>query len=337
MGQASSTESILRVDRIEKDFGSVRAVDRLSFDVRRGEIFAFLGPNGAGKSTTVRMLVGILRPDAGSIRFNLGGGQTSRPDPSHIGYLPEDRGLYPEVPLIRTLAYMGAIRGMERRAARDAAMQWLERLGLEDRAEEKLSALSKGNQQKVQFVASILHQPEFAVLDEPFSGLDPLHQDLFLDILRELRDAGTTVLLSAHQMQLVERLADRVLLMSRGREVLHGTIGEIKAQAAAGGRIILRLAEDPEPPSFSAFPEVSHTERLENGELAIDLGSTASLSAFLGAVSAQHEIRAIRTEEVSLHDIFVRQVESDLRTDAPAIGPPAAGSPAAEATGGSGS
>ena len=312
MDEHSSAEHILRVDRIEKQFGKVRAVDRLSFDVRRGEIFAFLGPNGAGKSTTVRMLVGILKPDAGRIRFALGGGETSRPDPCHIGYLPEDRGLYPDVPLIRTLAYMGVIRGMERRAAAAAAMKWLERLGLEDRANDKLSALSKGNQQKVQFVAAVLHQPQLAILDEPFSGLDPLNQDLFLDILRELREQGTTVLLSAHQMQLVERLADRVLLMSRGREVLHGSIAEIKAQATAGGRILLELENDPEPPGFLSYPAVARAERLDSGELAIELESGGSLSAFLGAVAAEHEIRAIRSEEVTLHDIFVDRVGNDL-------------------------
>ena len=230
-------DHILSVDAVEKEFGVIRAVDRLSFSVRRGEIFAFLGPNGAGKSTTVRMLVGILRPDAGRIRYHLNGETAARLDSSLLGYLPEDRGLYPDVPLVRTLTYMGTIRGMGRLAASRAAMEWLERLDLADRAHDKLDALSKGNQQKVQFIAAVLHRPAFAVLDEPFSGLDPLRQDLFLDILRELRDGGTTVLLSAHQMSLVERVADRVLLMSRGREVLSGTIEDIKSGAQASSRI----------------------------------------------------------------------------------------------------
>ncbi|MCP3960618.1 MAG: ATP-binding cassette domain-containing protein [bacterium] len=305
-------EPFLRVDAVLKEFGKVRAVDRLGFTVRRGEIFAFLGPNGAGKSTTVRMLVGILRPDAGRIQYHLDGETTDRLDPSLLGYLPEDRGLYPEVPLLRTLTYMGTIRGMERRAARDAAMEWLERLGLADRAEDKLDALSKGNQQKVQFIAAVLHKPAFAVLDEPFSGLDPLNQDLFLDILRDLRDGGTTVLLSAHQMPLVERVADRVLLMSRGREVLSGTIEDIKAEARTSSRIFLELAGKPEVSSFASHPAVAHVERQPNGELAIELEGETALSSFLAAVAGQHEIRAIRSAEVGLHEIFVRQVKGDL-------------------------
>jgi len=316
-------ETILEVEGVEKTFGSVRAVDGLSFHVRRGEIFAFLGPNGAGKSTTVRMLVGILRPDTGTIRFELAGRDPSRPAPSKIGYLPEDRGLYPDVQVIRTLVYMGVIRGMERRQARTAAMTWLERLGLADRADDRLDTLSKGNQQKVQFIAAVLHQPAFAVLDEPFSGFDPVNQDLFLDIVRELRDAGTTVLLSAHQMQLVERLADRVLLLSRGREVLHGTIPEIKAKASTGERIFLRLAAKIEPMRLAEIPAVVKAERLANGELAVDLradslskdGREAPLSSFLAAVANRYEIRTIRSEEVSLHDIFVRQVERDVHGD----------------------
>ena len=302
----------LQVQTAEKTFESVRAVDGLSFDVRRGEIFALLGPNGAGKTTTVRMLVGILRPDAGRIRFSDDGRETSRLDASRLGYLPEDRGLYPEVPLIKTLTYMGAIRGMDRRAARTAALDWLERLELSERQDEKLDALSKGNQQKVQFIAAVLHKPSFAILDEPFSGLDPLHQDLFLDILRELRDAGTTVILCAHQMQLVERVADRVLLMSRGREVLSGSIAEIKSRATAASRIFLRLAEDPGESAFADDPTVARVEPQDDGEIAVELREDASLSAFLGNVTRRYEIRAIRSEELSLHDVFVSRVGSDL-------------------------
>ncbi len=240
------TSMLLETNDVTKRFGTVSAVDGLSFGVQRGEIFALLGPNGAGKTTMVRMLIGIIRPDAGSIRFLTGDAPTNTLPPQHTGYLPEDRGLYGGIPVLKTLIFMGVIRGMERAAARLAAEQWLERLDLLDRAHEKLDTLSKGNQQKVQFIASILHRPLFAVLDEPFSGLDPINQDLFLDILRELRDGGTTVLLSAHQMQLVERLADRVLLMNRGRCILQGTIDEIRRSASASSRILLKVEGDPD-------------------------------------------------------------------------------------------
>ncbi len=314
-------EHILSVEAVDKQFGEIRAVDGLSFTVRRGEIFAFLGPNGAGKTTTVRMLVGILRPDAGRIQFHLNGKSTEQLDPTLLGYLAEERGLYPEVPLIRTLTYLGTIRGMERPAARRAAMEWLEKLDLADRAEEKLNALSKGNQQKVQFIGAVLHRPAFAILDEPFSGLDPIHQDFFLEILRELRDAGTTVLLSAHQMNLVERVADSVLLMSRGREVLSGTIEDIKAEARASSRIILELADEPEAASLTSYPAAVQVERQPDGAFAIELAGEKALSSFLGTVATQHEIRSIRSEEVDLHEIFVRQVSDDLDDAHPAEQP----------------
>ena len=317
-------DHILSVEAIDKEFGEVKAVDRLSFNVRRGEIFAFLGPNGAGKTTTVRMLIGILRPDAGRIQFHLNGEASERLDPSLLGYLAEERGLYPDVPLIRTLTYLGTIRGMERAVALCAAMEWLEKLGLADRAGDKLDALSKGNQQKVQFIGAVLHRPAFAILDEPFSGLDPIHQDLFLEILRELRDAGTTVLLSAHQMNLVERVADSVLLLSRGREVLSGKIEDIKAEARGSSRIILELANAPEASHLAGYPAVVQAERRPGGDFAIELTGETALSDFLGTVARRHEIRAIRSEEVDLHQIFVRRVGDDLASLPPSGGTDAA-------------
>jgi ABC-2 type transport system ATP-binding protein len=228
-----SDRTVLEVRAVEKRFATVRAVDGISFDVRAGELFALLGPNGAGKTTLVRMLAGILRPDAGSIRYLLAGRSCDAPDPGALGYLPEERGLYRETEVLDTLAYFGVLRGMGRRAALAAAEAWLERFGLRDRARERVDALSKGNQQKVQLVAAILHGPAFGIFDEPFSGLDPINQDLFLDVFAELRAAGTTIVLSAHQMQLVERAADRILLVHRGREVLSGTLDEIRRRAGA--------------------------------------------------------------------------------------------------------
>ncbi len=221
---------LLEVDRVSKRFGDLRAVTELSFTVRRGEVFGFLGPNGAGKTTTLRMILDITRPDAGEVRFE------RRPgiDRARSGYLPEERGLFEDMPVLDTLVYLGALRGMSTRDARDAARAWLERVGLTDRAAEKVNALSKGNQQKVQFGGAVIHRPALVVLDEPFSGLDPLNQDLFLGLMRELRDAGTAVLLSAHHLDLVERLADRFLLIARGRALLAGTLEEIR-RAVSGG------------------------------------------------------------------------------------------------------
>lgn len=224
-------ESVLSVSDVHKTFDAVRAVNGLSFTVGRGEIFALLGPNGAGKSTMVRMLMGILRPDAGTIDYTLNGVTSQRPDKTRLGYLPEERGLYKDLPVVKTLAYMGALRGMDRTKAKTESLKWLERVGLDDRAGDKLDTLSKGNQQKVQFISGILHRPDFAALDEPFSGMDPVNQEFFLEIIRELRGGGMTILLSSHQMQLVERIADRVLLVDHGAEVLAGTIASIRAEA----------------------------------------------------------------------------------------------------------
>ena len=217
----------LTVSEVHKRFATVHAVAGVSLAVFPGEIFALLGPNGAGKTTLLRMLAGITRPDSGSVGWTGPVSARGTLNAGLSGYLPEDRGLYQDVPVLKTLAYFGRLRGMAREDAAGAARAWLERLSLADRGGEKLGALSKGNQQKVQFAAAVLHRPRFAILDEPFSGLDPLNQELFIGLVQELRDAGTTVLLSAHQMPLVERLADRVFLMHRGREIQYGTVAEI--------------------------------------------------------------------------------------------------------------
>ncbi len=219
--------AFLSIRDVEKRYATVLAVDGISLDVHEGEVVALLGPNGAGKTTLLRMLVGITRPDRGTIAWPGAPGATL--SPSVLGYLPEDRGLYQDIPVVRTLAYFARLRGVAAAEADRIAREWLERIGLADRGEERLGALSKGNQQKVQFVAAVLHRPRFAILDEPFSGLDPLNQELFLDLVGGLRASGTTVLFSAHQMALVERLADRVFVMHRGRELLHGATRDLLA------------------------------------------------------------------------------------------------------------
>lgn len=222
---------VIAIRDVRKKFATVTAVDGITLDIRAGRIFALLGPNGAGKTTLLRMILGLMLPDSGSIRWHAASQATgvAHPDPRTIGYLPEDRGLYPDVEVLRTLVYFGALRGMTRAAARAAALQWLERLELLDRANEQVKALSKGNQQKVQFISAVLHKPSVAVLDEPFSGLDPMNQDLFLTLLRDLADDGTTVLLSAHQLQLVERIADELVVINRGQVILQGTVEEVRA------------------------------------------------------------------------------------------------------------
>jgi ABC-2 type transport system ATP-binding protein len=297
---------ILTVRDVTKTYASVRAVDGVSLAVRRGEIFALLGPNGAGKTSLVRMLLGILGPDGGDIEYRLNGDEPEWPDPASLGYLPEDRGLYKDIPVLRTLVYFGVLRRMDRRAARAAALEWLDRMGLADKADAKLDALSKGNQQKVQFISAILHRPAFAVLDEPFSGLDPLNQEFFAQLIRELRDAGMTVLLSAHQMQLVEKLADRVLLMNHGREVLSGTVDELRRQTRAVTRLGLSVRGHADPGVFDGHPAVVGVESNGNGTLVLLLREGAVLSDLLVQAGSRLDVLEVHTERLSLHDIYVQ-------------------------------
>lgn len=298
--------AILTVEDATKTYATVRAVDGVSFAVRPGEVFALLGPNGAGKTSLVRMLLGILRPDGGSITYRLHDGKAAWPDPRDLGYLPEDRGLYRDVPVLRTLVYFGQLRGMAKADARTAALQWLDRMGLAERAGQNLETFSKGNQQKVQFVSAVLHRPAFAVLDEPFSGLDPLNQDFFARLIRELAASGTTVLLSAHQMHLVEKLADRILLMNKGREVLSGTVDEMRAKTRAATRLGLRVRGAPDPTALANHPAVAGVEAHADGRLVLLLRDGAALGDLLVQVGSRYDVLEVQSERVSLHDIYVQ-------------------------------
>ncbi|MDO8836315.1 MAG: ATP-binding cassette domain-containing protein [Vicinamibacterales bacterium] len=297
----------LSVEHVRKQFRSVTAVDDLSFDVTPGEVFALLGPNGAGKTTMVRLLLGIMKPDAGRIHWQLDA-RSAPPGPRDIGYLPEDRGLYRDQPLLRTLVYFGALRGMSHAEAAAEGRRWLDRFDLASRAHDKLETLSKGNQQKMQFVAALLHRPRVAILDEPFSGLDPVNQDLFLDIIRELRSAGTTIILSAHQMDLVERLADRVLLMARGRALLNGTLAEVRCTAAESLRLVMQVAGAPDVRPFAETPGIVEA-RIEGERLTLLMSRDADLNRVLAVAAGHATIRAVHSETVSLHDIYVRTVK----------------------------
>jgi ABC-2 type transport system ATP-binding protein len=306
------TSVILTVESIEKEFERVTAVDRLSFGLTRGEIFALLGPNGAGKTTTIRMLLGIIKPDAGTIRFHMGENLSPHELLSKTGYLPEERGLYRDISILRTLTYMGVLRGLDHKDATRRTCEWLARMELSDRCDDKLETLSKGNQQKVQFVSAILHKPEFAILDEPFSGLDPLNQDLFIEVIRELCLDGMTILLSAHQMPLVERLADRVLLMNRGREVESGTVAEIRRRSAAECKVLIRVAEQTDVSRLMQSSLVRRTESLGSGEYAFFIKRGELPQKFLLEAASTPELHEIHTEKVSLHEIFVQAVRGDM-------------------------
>jgi ABC-2 type transport system ATP-binding protein len=319
-----STPLTLSVERVTKNFATLRAVDGVSFDVRPGEVFGFLGPNGAGKTTTLRMIMGITRPDEGRITF----AGAPHYDPARVGYLPEERGLFEDVSVLDVLVYLSSLRGMPAREARAEAGRWLERLGLADRARHKVNTLSKGNQQKVQLAAAVLHRPALAVLDEPFSGLDPLNQELFLEQIGEMRARGAAVLLSAHQLGLVERLCDRFLLISRGRALLSGTLDEMR-RSASGRSDLLRLDLRPRD-GASGTSSVGallarasgHEPRIEStdGRLAAHLEwpEARDLGPVLSELAGSYIVDRVEMRPPSLHEIYVMAVGGDVRDAAAA-------------------
>jgi ABC-2 type transport system ATP-binding protein len=304
------TPDVIVADAVTKRFAGREVVKDLTFRVRRGEIFALLGPNGAGKTTCVRMLTGIIRPDTGRITVSLDGRVCAALPPAQGAYLPEERGLYREIPVFRTLVHFGRLRGLDRHDAERRARRWLERMGLADRAHERVDALSKGNQQRVQFIATVLHGPALAILDEPFTGLDPISQEFFLDLVQELRDTGTTVVLSAHQMDLVERVADRVLLMNHGRDILSGSVAELHARLDPRPRIRLALLPGADPDPLREDPDVDEVSAQADGtEVLLRAGS--DVSRFFARTLAAFPVQGISTEPARLHDVFVRAVRED--------------------------
>jgi ABC-2 type transport system ATP-binding protein len=221
---------MIEVENLVKHYANVKAVDGVSFTVGRGEIFGLLGPNGAGKTTTIRMMMDILKPDSGTIR--LMGQPVSEASKARIGYLPEERGLYKNFKLLECLTYLGALKGVPRKEAQQRAQILLRQAGLEEYARRKVKELSKGMTQKAQFLAAIVHGPDLLIMDEPFQGLDPVNTDLLKTILLEEQARDKTVILSTHNMNQVEEMCHRILLIDHGQAVLYGPLDEIKARYA---------------------------------------------------------------------------------------------------------
>jgi ABC-2 type transport system ATP-binding protein len=221
---------MLEIDGISKRFGATVALDGMTLTVRPGELYGFVGANGAGKTTTMRIALGVLAADAGEVR--LGGRPLDAASRRRIGYMPEERGLYPRMAVGTQLRYLAELRGRSAAQAREAADRWTERLGLAERRADEVQRLSLGNQQRVQLAAALVAEPEVLVLDEPFSGLDPMAVDVMSEVLRERRDAGAPVVFSSHQLELVERLCDRVGIVRAGRLVAEGAVAELRDASA---------------------------------------------------------------------------------------------------------
>lgn len=310
MNTSSVSDPAVRLEGVTKRFGSHTAVSGLTLDIPRGSIYGLLGPNGSGKTTTLRMMMGILLPDEGTV--TLLGGASDGPMRQRVGYLPEERGAYKKMKVIEQLEFLGEIRGMERKIARKRAGVWLERLGLGEWSDHKIEDLSKGMQQKVQFIGTVLHEPELLILDEPFSGLDPINQDVLEDIVREFHAQGTTILFSTHLMGQAERLCERVCLISKAEKVLDGDLKELKRNERSGV-----VAVDFEgPDGWLRGPEVESVEETEEGVHLLLRDGGDPQAILRRAVESGATINRFELVEPSLHEIFVRHTGDEAAGDA---------------------
>ncbi|MGB8506859.1 MAG: ATP-binding cassette domain-containing protein [Pyrinomonadaceae bacterium] len=286
---------------VRKSFGSLVAVDSVSLSVNEGEIFGLLGPNGAGKTTLIRMIMDIIRPDSGTVEIF--GRPLRDEDKERIGYLPEERGLYARQKVFSTLVYFGRLKGLDKSTARRRAGEWLERLDMTAVSDKKVGELSKGNQQKIQLIATLVADPEIVVLDEPLSGLDPVGARMVMSLLRELAVAGKTILLSSHQMSTVETLCRHVLMIYRGRAVLHGDLEEIKRRYADDA-MLLKSDGD-----YALCPIIARYTS-DNGSAKIYLKENASQQELFDWLSKTGAVvTSFKRETPSLEDIFIRVVE----------------------------
>jgi len=293
---------ILELRTVRKAYGDFVAVEDVSMAVPAGSIYGLLGPNGAGKTTTIRMIMNITPPDSGEV--HVFGHPRTAADLQRIGYLPEERGLYRKMTVIDQLVFLAEIHGLKRAKILPDIQRWLERVDLAKWSKSKVEELSKGMQQKVQLIATVLHQPDLLILDEPFSGLDPLNQELFRDLLGEYRAQGKSVVLSTHGMEMAERLCDHICLIFRGRAVLDGDLKDIKRRV--GGNAY-RLMATGDLDRLKTLPEVEQAT-VQNGVVKLMLRQDASGSAALRQMVEFLEVHEFRSEEPELEQIFLKAV-----------------------------
>lgn len=293
---------MIEIQNITKRFDDILAVDNVSFSVDSGDIYGLLGPNGAGKTTAIRMLMSIIHPDSGEIYLN-GKPMVEVPRTS-LGYLPEERGLYQNQKLLETLLYLGYLKGVPKADLKKEILAWLGRFDLTSYANRRVQELSKGNQQKVQFIMALIQKPKFVILDEPFTGLDPLNQVLLKEIIQEQREAGATFIFSTHQMEQVERLCTNICLINKGRVLVDGTLDEVRARHRVNAvevRFTGKLDQD-RLNEFMTEPEMSGTKL--RGILS------KSPREFLDWLNKSVEIDSFQVDNPSLEQIFIAEVKA---------------------------
>ncbi len=295
-------EPAVSLRQVVKTFGHHRAVDQVSLDVPTGHIFGLIGPNGAGKTTIIRMILDIIRPDSGEVRI-LGAAAGDRAR-NRVGYLPEERGLYRKSQVLDMLEYQGSLKGSTPASARKEALGWVERLGLGEWKDKKVEDLSKGMQQKIQFIGALLGKPELLILDEPFSGLDPVNQNLFKDVLLELNRAGNTIIFSTHQMETAEKLCKEIALINKGKIVLDGSLSAIKARFGKNS-VLLEIEGD-----GSFLRTAAGVARVDDygPYLEVRLAPGADPQALLREAVGRVTVRRFEIVSPTLHNIFIEQV-----------------------------
>jgi len=295
---------MLEIDRLEKRYGDVVALDGCSFNVARGQLLGFLGPNGSGKTTTMRSVFSLVRPDSGAVRWN--GAGIDSDTRLRFGYMPEQRGLYPRMKVNAQLIYFGRLHGMSRGKAAEATDQWLDRLGLSDRADSRLEQLSHGNQQRVQLAAALIHDPDLLILDEPFSGLDPIGVEDMMEVLTERTERGAAVVFSSHQLDLVEDLCEDVVIIAAGKVVLSGPIRELRARSSHR-YLSIELATNRND-LHRAFPEYEVVES-NDGRLRLRVDDDTPLEPLIHAAAELGKVRQFSYTPPNLSEVFREVVE----------------------------
>ena len=292
----------LKLEQVTKKFGDFTAVDKLSLSIPEKEMFGFLGANGAGKTTTFRMILGLLAPTEGSITWN--GEKIDYSTSPYIGYLPEERGLYPKLKVKDQIVYLARLRGMNKKDALKELSSWLDRFKVPEYAEKKVEELSKGNQQKIQFIAAVIHKPKLLILDEPFSGLDPVNVEQLKEAVIDLKNAGTSIVFSSHRMEHVEELCEHLCILHRGSPVVHGSLKEIKRSF---GKKNLVIHADFDLSFLKNFPGVVKAKTTAEG-IQLQIEREEAAQQLLKEIVDKGFIRKFEIEEPSLNDIFIEKV-----------------------------
>ncbi len=302
----SENNTTLKVENVSKHYGEFTAVNNLSFDVKAGRVFGFLGPNGAGKTTTIRMIVGITIPDEGAIE--LFGAAISNEAQNRVGYLPEERGLYKKMKIVDQLRYFAALKGVSQIEADKRIDYWLERMKLADWKRKKTTDLSKGMSQKIQFISTVLHNPDLLILDEPFSGLDPVNVEFMIEVVAELKAQGKTIIFSTHLMETAERLCDDIILINKSRKVIGGTLREVKS--SFGKNLIALRADGGE----SVLEDKTLIAKIieHSDEKEIELAENTDAQILLKRlIENGANISKFEQIEPSLNDIFIEKVKGN--------------------------